>query len=480
MLFVLIALWIVGLILLLSDPRLATNRWLSGVAFTGGAGAFAAVIDGTLIPYVKLANPGTSETAEQLLYMIQAASSLTSYYGLPFTFLMFALSYRPIGKLSKLGIGLPLLLFLPIALCLIFTPGYNEVRPVSHNIIVWWTVPYMLFGTVNVLLKRNGFASQTRKHIIVCMAVLPTVLLSMTMSYVLPSFGLLRMWVYNTWFVGVGVTIFVIGMFTYGFLGVRILIERRRLDTTLRAVTSGTAILNHAIKNDVGKLRLFGEKMKAHAIATNQPELLADVETVLNTSRHIQEMIYRVHHRTEDLQLRTAAVDFGEFIASHLQSFTPMLGAVQLRVLLIEGWKVEIDRAQLAEALTNLINNALEAMGGEGELTVEMKEAKREILVRIADTGPGMTRGQAIKALEPFYTTKRGDGANFGLGLPYAYNVMRKHGGNLQLTSKRGEGTAIQLVFRKKAVRAALADAKGSLGSSRSQGQAIEGDRANG
>lgn len=40
----------------------------------------------------------------------------------------------------------------------------------------------------------------------------------------------------------------------------RLLIERRKLDSTLRAITSGTAILNHAIKNDVGKMRLFLEK----------------------------------------------------------------------------------------------------------------------------------------------------------------------------------------------------------------------------
>ncbi|WP_052350277.1 sensor histidine kinase [Paenibacillus gorillae] len=473
MLFVLIALWGVALILLLSDSRSAINRRLSGVAFTGGAGALAAVIDGTIIPHVEAVS-SSSETAVQMLYMMQAASSLTSYYGLPYTFLLFSLAYRPIKPLTRLGLTLPLLLFVPIALCLLFTPGYNELYPVTYKIVVWWAVPYMLFGTVNVLLKRNGLASQARKHAIVCLAVLPTVLLSMTMSYVLPSFGMLRMWVYNTWFVSIGVAVFLIGMFTYGFMGVRILIERRRLDTTLRAVTSGTAILNHAIKNDVGKMRLFGEKMKAYAIETGQTELLADVETVLHTSRHIQEMIGRVHRRTEDLQLRTTAVDLNTFIEKTIESFKPMLGSIRLRLELPEvDWRVTIDPAQVGESMSNLISNALEAMKGDGELVVQLKETKRELWIRIADTGPGMGKAQAVKALEPFFTTKSGDGANFGLGLPYAYNVMRKHGGTLQIASRRGEGTSVNLVFRKNAVRAVRIEPE-------AEAPVIEGREANG
>ncbi|MFC6545164.1 sensor histidine kinase [Cohnella cellulosilytica] len=290
-------------------------------------------------------------------------------------------------------------------------------------------------------------------HWMICLAVLPTALLSMVMSYVLPSLGMLRMWRYNVWFVGLGVAVFLIGLFTYGFLGMRLLVDRRRLDSTLRAVTSGTAILHHAIKNDAGKMRLFTDKMKSYAASTNQSGLLEDLEVVQRASSHIQEMISRVHRRTEDLEIRPQDVRLDELVRETIKPFVPRFGQVRLELDLAEGWSCRIDPAQTGEALGNVVSNALEAMNGQGVLTVSLKEGKRELTLEVRDTGPGMSKDQAAQALEPFYTTKGGAGG-FGLGLPYAYHVMRKHGGSLHLGSRPGSGTSVYMAFPKRSVGA--------------------------
>ncbi|CAM4509900.1 signal transduction histidine kinase [Paenibacillus endophyticus] len=452
MLFVLIALWAIAAIIWLSDRRSAVNRWLGAVAFTGGAGALAAVLDLQWLP--AAAEAGMNEVAQQLLYRLQAVSSLVSYYGLPYSFVLFANAYRPVRMTKRIQALMPFLLLIPIVLCVVFTPFYTRMYPISFQIVVWWAVPYIVYGAVQVLLKRQLQASFSRTHWIICSVVLPPVMFSMVMNYVFPSFGMLRMWVYNTWIVGLGVTVFVIALFTYGFMGVRVNIDRRRYDSTLRAVTSGTAILNHAIKNDAGKMRLFSEKMKAYAIATDQKELLADIETVLGASRHMQEMLQRVHRRTEDLMLRVEAVDLAEIIEQTMKSYGPVLGSVTLQTSLIKGWVCRIDPAQFSEALGNITANALEAMKGEGELLVQLSETKRELIVEIKDTGPGLSKSEAAKVLEPFYTTKSGSDINFGLGLPYAYHVMRKHKGMLNLRSKPGVGTSVFLIFVKRAIQA--------------------------
>lgn len=452
MLFVLIALWAVAAIIWLSDRQAPVNHWLGAVAFSGGAGAFAAVLDMQWLP--AAAEAGMNEVAQQLLYRLQAVSSLVSYYGLPYSFMLFAIAYRPVRLSKRLMQLLPFVLLIPIILCIVFTPFYTEVYPISFKIVVWWAVPYILYGSVQVLLRRQLHASFSRTHWIICSAVLPPVMFSMVMNYVLPSFGMLRMWVYNTWIVGLGVTVFVIALFTYGFMGVRVNIDRRRYDSTLRAVTSGTAILNHAIKNDAGKMRLFSEKMKAYAIATDQQELLADVETVLGASRHMQEMLQRVHRRTEDLVLRVEATDLASLIRQTIKGYEPALGNIKLQTSLSEGWICRIDPAQVSEALGNIIANAVEAMMGKGELFIHLSETKRELVIEVRDTGPGMSKGELTKVLEPFYTTKSGSDTNFGLGLPYAYHVMRKHKGMLDLRSKPGVGTSIFMSFPKRYVQA--------------------------
>jgi signal transduction histidine kinase len=462
MLFVLIALWAIAAIIWLSDRRASVNHWLGAVAFSGGAGALAAVLDMQWLP--AAAEAGMNLVAQQLLYRLQAFSSLTSYYGLPYSFALFAIAYKPVRLPKRLHQIMPFLLLIPIVLCIVFTPFYTTVYPISFKIVVWWAVPYIMYGAIQVLLKRQLHASFSRTHWIICSTVLPPIMFCMIMNYVFPSFGMLRMWVYNTWIVGLAVTVFVIALFTYGFMGVRVKIDRRRYDSTLRAVTSGTAILNHAIKNDAGKMRLFSEKMKAYAIETDQQELLADVETVLNASRHMQEMLQRVHRRTEDLVLRVEVTDIAALIEKTMEGYAQSLGNIKLQSMLNEGWNCRIDPAQVGEALGNIIANALEAMQGKGVLSILLSETKRELIIEIRDTGPGMIKSEITKVLEPFYTTKSGSDTNFGLGLPYAYHVMRKHKGMLGLRSVPGVGTSVYMTFPKRNVHATKIDVNLSQG----------------
>lgn len=197
------------------------------------------------------------------------------------------------------------------------------------------------------------------------------------MSYILPSFGKLNMWKYNVWVVLIAVAVFLIGLFTYGFLGLRIFIDRRRLDSTLRAVTSGTAILHHAIKNDVGKMRLFTEKMRAYAESTNQPDLLEDIRVVQSASHHIQDMISRVHRRTEDLEIQPREVELGALLRETVKGHEPSMGRVKLQVTVSGSWRCLMDPAQVGEALNNVISNAIEAMNGEGNLFISLREGKK-------------------------------------------------------------------------------------------------------
>ncbi|MHA7963802.1 sensor histidine kinase [Paenibacillus sp. CAU 1782] len=453
MLFVLFALWAIAAIIWISEPRSPVNRWLGAFSFSGGTGALAAVLDMYWLPQAVQA--GASPGMQSLLYEMQAASSLFSYYGIPYFLLMFGLSYSGLPIPRKIRLALPVLLLLPVVLCLFLTPYYNTMYPISYKVVVWWAVPYILVSTVLVLAKRVPPSIYARTHWIVCFAVLPPALFVMFMNYILPSMGMLRMWVYNTWIVSLAAAVFVIGLFTYGFMGMRILIDRRRYDSTLRAVTSGTAMLNHAIKNDVGKLRLFGEKMKRHAVATSQEELLKDAEAVLAASRHMEEMIKRVHRKTEDLELKPETSDLTALIAETLELLKPAARSAIVESSLEEGWTCVVDRDQLAEAFSNLVLNAFEAMEGrEGaKLRVTLESTKRELLIQVADNGPGLSRKQRMNVFEPFFTTKRG-GGNFGLGLSYSYHVARKHKGSLYVRSRPGEGAIFSISLPKRGIQA--------------------------
>jgi signal transduction histidine kinase len=114
---------------------------------------------------------------------------------------------------------------------------------------------------------------------------------------------------------------------------------------------------------------------------------------------------------------------------------------------------------ELNQVWTNIIDNAIDAMHGNGELRVRTYHDEAGVTVEIADNGPGIAADVQPHIFEPFYTTK-GVGEGTGLGLDTVQRIVKKHRGNIQVTSKPGE-TRFQIwlpvVNREQASRSAAA-----------------------
>jgi two-component system NtrC family sensor kinase len=112
--------------------------------------------------------------------------------------------------------------------------------------------------------------------------------------------------------------------------------------------------------------------------------------------------------------------------------------------------RIEGDGSQLQHALLNLVTNALDAMPGGGVLRVETGAEQREgrewALVRITDAGTGIPPEQLKRIFEPFFTTKE-PGKGSGLGLFITEQVVRDHGGAIEVESTPGHGTSFTLAF---------------------------------
>jgi signal transduction histidine kinase len=94
--------------------------------------------------------------------------------------------------------------------------------------------------------------------------------------------------------------------------------------------------------------------------------------------------------------------------------------------------------SELNQVWTNLIDNAIDAMGGKGELRVRTDRDDDCVVVEIGDNGPGIAPEIQSHIFEPFFTTK-GVGEGTGLGLDTVQRIVKKHRGNIQVSSNPGD-----------------------------------------
>jgi signal transduction histidine kinase len=101
--------------------------------------------------------------------------------------------------------------------------------------------------------------------------------------------------------------------------------------------------------------------------------------------------------------------------------------------------RIEAFAGELNQTWTNLVDNAVDAMGGEGTLTISTRPDDGSIVVEVADSGHGMPPEVAARAFEAFFTTK-GVGQGTGLGLDISRRiVVERHGGSIDVRSQPGE-----------------------------------------
>ncbi|HEX3556387.1 MAG TPA: ATP-binding protein [Thermoanaerobaculia bacterium] len=105
-----------------------------------------------------------------------------------------------------------------------------------------------------------------------------------------------------------------------------------------------------------------------------------------------------------------------------------------------ESFQVMGCDGELQQVFTNLILNAVDAMHDTGgRLTVDLMASDSQVLVRVQDSGPGIPADKLEMIFQPFYSTKLSRGGT-GLGLSISFEIVRRHGGDLRVVSRPGEG----------------------------------------
>jgi signal transduction histidine kinase len=131
-----------------------------------------------------------------------------------------------------------------------------------------------------------------------------------------------------------------------------------------------------------------------------------------------------------------------EEILSQLSHQVTMSGVRLQKSLCATLPEVEGDRERLRQVFTNILLNAVQAMAGQGTLSLGTLFDEREVRVTIADSGPGIASAIREKIFNPFFTTKSN---GTGLGLSVSYGIVQAHGGSIDISSAAGQGATFRV-----------------------------------
>jgi signal transduction histidine kinase len=179
-----------------------------------------------------------------------------------------------------------------------------------------------------------------------------------------------------------------------------------------------------------------GLEWVASALTTST--LIAEAQ---DSTRRISDLVAAVRAYSQMDRGTVQRVDVTEGLESTLVMLAHKLqpGVVVERSYAEDVPMIDALAGELNQVWTNLIDNAIDAMDGAGELRVATYADDRGIVIEIGDTGPGMTEEVAAHAFDPFFTTKE-VGKGTGLGLDISRRIIVEgHGGEISVDSRPGD-----------------------------------------
>lgn len=175
------------------------------------------------------------------------------------------------------------------------------------------------------------------------------------------------------------------------------------------------------------------------------------VSEVLQTTERISQIVHAVKSYAYLDQAPLLEVDVHEGLENTLVIMQHKLkkGVTIKREYSPTLPRIEAYASELNQVWTNIIDNALDAMNGKGEIKIKTYEEDRHVIVEITDNGPGIPPEIQSRIFEPFFTTKA-PGQGTGLGLHISHDIIaNRHHGQLLVGSKPGE-TKFKVILSEK------------------------------
>jgi len=234
----------------------------------------------------------------------------------------------------------------------------------------------------------------------------------------------------------------------------RELVQLKQLD---RIKSDFLGLISHKLRTPTTSISLFIQNLASGAVDIEEAGFAETLKAVREESDYlgylIQDLLYYSDIILQDNESKATPEDLKEIamsVVAEKRSAIEQKG-LSLQCRLAGNWPtVMADRRRIAFAIHALFDNAIKFTSPGGEITLSGEISEQEVSLTITDNGPGMAPEEASKVFEKFYQIdphRTGQIRGFGLGLFYARQFIRDHGGAIHLETEPGKGTAAKILL---------------------------------
>ncbi len=202
--------------------------------------------------------------------------------------------------------------------------------------------------------------------------------------------------------------------------------------------------LNNPLNNISTSCQILREEIETADLEFKK-ELLVQIEEEVDRARDIVRSVldYSKAGDKKEINLYSTINEAVRLIRSEIPS------KIELLLDIPENIAIFADPQQIKQVFLNLIKNSVEAIEGEGQIKITAKVQEPYVEMKISDTGKGMSQEVLSRIFDPFFTTKEGR-SGYGLGLFVTYNIIKEHGGTIDVQSSPGHGTTFTIRIPRK------------------------------
>ncbi len=220
------------------------------------------------------------------------------------------------------------------------------------------------------------------------------------------------------------------------------LLEEVRKGDQMKAVGTLAAGLAHEIKNPLASIKTFTEHLSSKH---DDPQFREKFQKIVGGEvERINLIVQQLLEFAKPVPPKLTPVDASKILEDTLALLNSELLTrhVQVTKSFSKSPPILADPQQLKQVFLNLLLNSLQAMSGNGRLTLTSAPKGGDLLITLEDTGCGIAPENLNRLGEPFFSTKP---AGTGLGLAVVQSIVREHQAKLQITSRVGEGTRVEM-----------------------------------